>query len=1001
MKDIPVILVCYNRPWHTLQVLKALEKHNIQNLYIFSDAPKTEKDQDSVAKIRKLIKSIYWTKPKIVYQEVSQGLAKSIVGATNYVFQHHDRLILLEDDCVPKKYYFDFIRRCLSKYEDNEKIFGINGYSVPIPEDLLANHPFDIYFHPRIGSWGWATWKRAWKYYDLDLAKLYKQAINNNIDINQGGPDISGNVEKLLCGQLKDVWTLNWVLSVYLNNGYYIYPTISQIQNIGCDGTGLHCGTTRHFENFCDDKEIKRLPDYLIVNQDLVNNYNSFFGQPKREPKVENTQNTNQRNEVKINNTQHSQNMYRDQNKFTMVADFWSKVDCSESDKNFYCFSPIRARSCKLIFDEYDASRTDWCEYWTIQKYLKDFIPFEKCLSVCCGTGQVERTLARLNVAKKIIGTDIAPGAIDKARQRAIDENLNNIEYFVSDLNSRSLKEEDEYDIIWANGALHHIEDLDSVIPLLYKSLKRGGFLISNEYVGPKYQQIPQRQQEIINAVKHIIPPELRLKDKIEKYDTFGQIWKHTPMEYFLETDPSECINSNNIIPLLRQYFDNVEIKYFDGSILFYLLDSAFYDNFDINNQNHRRILEMLFNIEDVLIETGEIARDNAHIICNKTSEASLIQRKDLVKQIFNQSHISKSDSFKASSILLYHRIADDPLDSQLLAVSPVNFEAHLKELAENYRVLPLHQLLKEASKNQLEPNTLAITVDYGYLDNLTNAVPLLEKYGLHATIFIVSGMVGSQREFWWDALERIFLAGHPLPNLLSIQDSQGILEWDLTTAQNRLKAYDELSEMLHMLPSAKIDEIINQLLIWAGLTRIGRSTHQIVDAQQLQLLASSASVEIGSHSTTHTRLSSLSPQQQQYEIAESKKQLESIIEKPVRLFSYPYGGLEDITKETGRILAGEGYEAGIANVQGSLVFPLDMYAVPRRLVRNWTGTIFAQWLRDRDKASLEAKTLSERAQRIINSSFLPWSKQKQTIQPQNKADFKDCFPVTHTEVFF
>ncbi len=350
--------------------------------------------------------------------------------------------------------------------------------------------------------------------------------------------------------------------------------------------------------------------------------------------------------------------------------------------------------------------------------------------------------------------------------------------------------------------------------------------------------------------------------------------------------------------------------------------------------------------------------------------------------------------ALKTPLVLLYHRVAYDPIDSQLLAVSPENFEAHLKELAENYTILPLHQLLEEASKGQLQPNTLAITLDDGYVDNLTNAVPLLEKYGLHATIFVVSGTVGSQSEFWWDALERIFLTGHPLPELLSIQDSQGILEWGLTTAQNRLKAYDELCKMLRVLTSANIDEIVNQLLTWAGLTRIGRTTHRVVDAQQLKLLASSASVEIGSHSITHTRLSSLSPQQQQYEIQESKQQLESIIKKPVRLFSYPYGGLEDITKETGRILAQTGYDAGIANVQGSLVSPVDMYAVPRRLVRNWSGPTFAQWLRDDDKASLGAQNLSDRAERIINSSLLPWSKQKQTIQPQNEACLNNCSPV-------
>ena len=137
MKTIPVALVCYNRPWHTFEVLKALEEHDIQNLFIFSDAPKTEKDVQNVLKTRSLFECVKWTKPEIILQEENQGLAKSIVSAVNYVFEKSDRLILLEDDCVPKKYFFDYMEKCLTKYEANERIFGITGYSVPIPEKFL------------------------------------------------------------------------------------------------------------------------------------------------------------------------------------------------------------------------------------------------------------------------------------------------------------------------------------------------------------------------------------------------------------------------------------------------------------------------------------------------------------------------------------------------------------------------------------------------------------------------------------------------------------------------------------------------------------------------------------------------------------------------------------------------------------------------------------------------------------------------------------------------
>ena len=166
-------------------------------------------------------------------------------------------------------------------------------------------------------------------------------------------------------------------------------------------------------------------------------------------------------------------------NKETLrTADYWSKIDCGESDKNFYCFPAIRCRSSKLIFNEQDASRRDWCEYWTVEKYLKDIIPVGKCLSICCGFGLVERIISKLGVAKEIYGIDIAPGAIAEAKRIAEVEHFNNIFYEVVDVNTFTFPKE-EYDIIWANGALHHIKNIENVVKNLFDTLKPGGYLIS------------------------------------------------------------------------------------------------------------------------------------------------------------------------------------------------------------------------------------------------------------------------------------------------------------------------------------------------------------------------------------------------------------------------------------------------------------------------------------------------------------------------------------------
>ncbi|MBW1784330.1 MAG: polysaccharide deacetylase family protein [Deltaproteobacteria bacterium] len=323
--------------------------------------------------------------------------------------------------------------------------------------------------------------------------------------------------------------------------------------------------------------------------------------------------------------------------------------------------------------------------------------------------------------------------------------------------------------------------------------------------------------------------------------------------------------------------------------------------------------------------------------------------------------------------ILIYHRIAVDPINGQLLAVSPSNFESHLAELSERMRVLSLHDLVNEVRKNELRPNTVALTFDDGYVDNLTEALPLIEKYGLHATIFVTSGMVDSQGEFWWDAMERIFLEGHALPEDLNISCGRENYRWDLTTPEGRLKAYEELSLNLRSRPTREIDAFVNDLLTWAGLSQTGRLSHRTVSREQLRELADSPYIEIGSHTVSHPRLIALPVDYQRYEISQSKQDLETIIHRPVRFFSYPFGSTGDFTSETVQVVRDTGYEAGISNFQGN-VLSAEPYAIPRRLVRDWDGETFSRWLKSKDKDTLENQTVSSRTGKLAAyiSEFLP-----------------------------
>src|SRR5262249_43149366 len=131
-------------------------------------------------------------------------------------------------------------------------------------------------------------------------------------------------------------------------------------------------------------------------------------------------------------------------------------------------------------------------------------------------------------------------------------------------------------------------------------------------------------------------------------------------------------------------------------------------------------------------------------------------------------------------AILLYHRVTRLDRDPQLLAVSPEHFAEHLDVLRRKANVVPLNKFRGEP---RLPSRAIAITFDDGYADNFVEAKPILERKEVPATVFVVSGFLGSAREFWWDELDRI---------LLQPEDAEWHVEQTAAGIRRRLK-YIEL----------------------------------------------------------------------------------------------------------------------------------------------------------------------------------------------------------------
>ena len=152
----------YNRPDHTKQVIEGTlnNTHVPEKVFLFQDGLKYNTPLESWNEVNSLIKSYSCEKTEIIVSDYNKGLANSIIDGVTRILNEYDAVIVLEDDCVPSRYFIDYMYACLMKYEMNKKVWQISGYGWPFVDK--CGHEEDVYFCGRMSSWGWGTWKDRW-----------------------------------------------------------------------------------------------------------------------------------------------------------------------------------------------------------------------------------------------------------------------------------------------------------------------------------------------------------------------------------------------------------------------------------------------------------------------------------------------------------------------------------------------------------------------------------------------------------------------------------------------------------------------------------------------------------------------------------------------------------------------------------------------------------------------------------------------------------------------
>lgn len=243
-----VLLIAFNRPDTTKKVFDQIRKARPLKFYFAVDAARTAKgdvEKKLNEQVKKIAKLVDWPcELHTLFRTENRGCGYGPAEAISWAFENEDRLIVLEDDCVPNHSFFRFCDDMLERYEDDMRVNIISGRSHHQGSKFFDN--YDYIFTHYAHTWGWATWKRAWKQFDMkmsDYPSFVKNGGTNNVFYDKKEAEfwekqfenVYNNIEK----EVSHSWDMQWVYARLKEGGLGIVPACNMISNIGA-GNGTH-----------------------------------------------------------------------------------------------------------------------------------------------------------------------------------------------------------------------------------------------------------------------------------------------------------------------------------------------------------------------------------------------------------------------------------------------------------------------------------------------------------------------------------------------------------------------------------------------------------------------------------------------------------------------------------------------------------------------------------------------------------------------------------------
>lgn len=245
--NTPVLMIFFNRPDSFSKVFEKVRVAKPKTLILAQDGPRNEQDKPGIEQCRKVVENIDWDCTVIRdYSEVNLGCGVRPKSAIDFALKKFEKVIVLEDDCIPSPTFFRYCDELLEKYKDDERIAYISGLNHFERWDCGNS---DYFFSTAAAIWGWATWRRAWsRFYDYHangindeyVLKLYKQQIGNTSIYEDRISSLKKANASAQNGEKLSYWDTQWGFAHFTQNMLAIVPKTNQICNVGAGVDSTH-----------------------------------------------------------------------------------------------------------------------------------------------------------------------------------------------------------------------------------------------------------------------------------------------------------------------------------------------------------------------------------------------------------------------------------------------------------------------------------------------------------------------------------------------------------------------------------------------------------------------------------------------------------------------------------------------------------------------------------------------------------------------------------------